>query len=425
LHRFSFNSRESCAAPRTPGRVVSPSRAVSGASLATSPLPSPWSASTYIPSPQASPYRSPAPSPQPPGSPRSPRSPYHSTATSPLPPGSPRSPYSPRGRSPLPRRSPSPRSQSPHPVRNQRTRFASQPPALTQGNLAMLASRRKSLACGRPRPSPQAGDRRTSNFLELPVADYGKRRICSLPEGYNPRISEEYYRLRSFSINKGRLIKHGDSIASRRSRSPCSTTATNTSRSVSRAASPYSSSCMSPRSPMGGGGYPGSSSNSGKITPDLPDDDNMCKLRICLMGMTQVGKSSLVSQCLTSEYINTYDASLDEEYGEKSVSVALDGQEAELTFIDHASDEMSVENILSTYEPHACMVVYSIVDRDSFLVAESILEYMTRGDQTKRASILVGNKADMERSRQVSAKGPQTTQGVHMDTHSLTHSLTN
>ena len=33
---------------------------------------------------------------------------------------------------------------------------------------------------------------------------------------------------------------------------------------------------------------------------------------------------------------------LDEEYGEKSVSVALDGQEAELIFIDHPSNEMSV-----------------------------------------------------------------------------------
>ena len=32
----------------------------------------------------------------------------------------------------------------------------------------------------------------------------------------------------------------------------------------------------------------------------------------------------------------------DDEYGEKSVSVSLDGQEAEITFIDHPSNEMSV-----------------------------------------------------------------------------------
>merc|ERR1719422_2769508 len=92
-------------------------------------------------------------------------------------------------------------------------------------NLALLASkRRQGWAGGRQRQDQGRRERRTSNFLELPVADYDKkRRICSLPEqGYNPRMSEEFYRLRSFSICKGRLVKHGDSIASRRSRSPAS-----------------------------------------------------------------------------------------------------------------------------------------------------------------------------------------------------------
>ena len=32
----------------------------------------------------------------------------------------------------------------------------------------------------------------------------------------------------------------------------------------------------------------------------------------------------------------------DEEYGEKSISVKLDGDEVELSFIDHPSNEMSV-----------------------------------------------------------------------------------
>lgn len=240
-------------------------------------------------------------------------------------------------------------------------------------------------------------ERRTSNWLELPVADYDKkRRICSLPEqGYNPRLSEEFYRLRSFSIKKGRLVKLGDSMASRRSRSPGSPN-TATSRSVSRA----TSSCVSP---MPGG----SNTTSARVSPvqsDIEEDDQP-KFRVCLMGESQVGKTSLVSQCLTSDYMNTYDASLDDEYGEKSVSVALDGQEAELTFIDHPSSEMSVENILSTYEPQACMVVYSIIDRESFVEAEEILEYLTMQTcKDRRARILVGNKVDLERSRQVSAK---------------------
>ena len=37
----------------------------------------------------------------------------------------------------------------------------------------------------------------------------------------------------------------------------------------------------------------------------------------------------------------------DEEYGEKSISVKLDGDEVELSFIDHPSNEMSVGHNLN------------------------------------------------------------------------------
>ena len=114
-------------------------------------------------------------------------------------------------------------------------------------------------------------------------------------------------------------------------------------------------------SPMPGG----SNTTSARASPVQSDieEDEQSKFRVCMMGESQVGKTSLVSQCLTSDYMNTYDTSLgelvdmidiatytevlaDDEYGEKSVSVALDGQEAELTFIDHPSSEMSVRLLL-------------------------------------------------------------------------------
>ena len=61
-----------------------------------------------------------------------------------------------------------------------------------------------------------------------------------------------------------------------------------------------------------------------------------------MIGDGHVGKTSLISQFITSEHMHTFDASLDDEYGEKSVSVRLDGEEVELCFIDHPSNEMSV-----------------------------------------------------------------------------------
>ena len=82
----------------------------------------------------------------------------------------------------------------------------------------------------------------------------------------------------------------------------------------------------------------------------------------------------------------------DDEYGEKTVSVSLDGQEAELNFIDHPSNEMGVENIISTYEPQACMVVYSIIDKESYAKAEETLQYLEtqkRESGISRAKILV------------------------------------
>ncbi|XP_046687914.1 GTP-binding protein GEM-like, partial [Homalodisca vitripennis] len=59
-----------------------------------------------------------------------------------------------------------------------------------------------------------------------------------------------------------------------------------------------------------------------------------------------------------------------------------------------------VENSLSTYEPHACVVVYSIVNRASFKTAEEILNYLWRESYTKEKSVIVvGNKADLARAR--------------------------
>lgn len=69
-------------------------------------------------------------------------------------------------------------------------------------------------------------------------------------------------------------------------------------------------------------------------------------------------------------------------------------------------ENQQVENSLSTYEPHACVIVYSIVQRSSFRCAEEILNYLWRENVTKdKAVIVVGNKADLARSRAISTTG--------------------
>ncbi|XP_017466091.1 PREDICTED: uncharacterized protein LOC108358992 isoform X12 [Rhagoletis zephyria] len=191
----------------------------------------------------------------------------------------------------------------------------------SKGGLAYLASRRNSRDSMISNTSVFSNDdigplafqvskrgqqRRTSNFLELPVPDHIRPRVCSLPDRpYNPRASDDLYRLRHFSISKGNVVNCGDSIISRRSRSNTSINSTN-SRASER--SPFEGSCC-------GGGYanvdsvPSSPDDSESLEPPPPP-----RYRIVMLGDSGVGKTALVNQFMTSEYMHTYDASLARRY---------------------------------------------------------------------------------------------------------------
>ncbi|VVC27858.1 Hypothetical protein CINCED_3A003053 [Cinara cedri] len=185
--------------------------------------------------------------------------------------------------------------------------------------LAYLASRRSSrdsqfsneeLAPLNFNATARGRQRRTSNFLELPVPDHVRPRVCSLPEKpYNPRSGDELYRLRTFSItNKGGVVNCGDSIINRRSRS---------NTSVNSTTSKYSPSNMSGASPFDGSCCGGNSSYNDLSSGDSSVAEEVPKYRVVLLGESGVGKTALVSQFMTSEYMNTYDASL----GKMNISV--------------------------------------------------------------------------------------------------------
>lgn len=67
-----------------------------------------------------------------------------------------------------------------------------------------------------------------NGYIDL-VVEHARPRVCSLPEKpYNPRLSDDLYRLRTFSITtKGGVVNCGDSICNRRSRSNTSVNSTN------------------------------------------------------------------------------------------------------------------------------------------------------------------------------------------------------
>lgn len=65
-----------------------------------------------------------------------------------------------------------------------------------------------------------------------------------------------------------------------------------------------------------------------------------------------------------------------------------------------------MEAFCSTYSIDLFVIVYSVVDRKSLKTAERILLYLKENDMLlTRGAILVGNKTDLERQREVSLQG--------------------
>ncbi|XP_076356840.1 uncharacterized protein LOC143250254 [Tachypleus tridentatus] len=184
------------------------------------------------------------------------------------------------------------------------------------------------------------------------------------------------YRIRSFSITpKGGVINRGDRVRQR-------------SRSSNSMASSYTyPSCPSTAT----------SCSSGPGT-------RCTHLKVLMLGATGVGKRSIVSQFMSSEYMNTYDTSQTDEEPEKTVFLLLDGEEYELTLINQQSLTSPKDLREDTAgSADAYVVVYSVTERETFEIAVDILFGLReRGYTSIRAVILVGNKSDLVRSRTVS-----------------------
>lgn len=122
--------------------------------------------------------------------------------------------------------------------------------------------------------------------------------------------------------------------------------------------------------------------------------------RVLVIGGHGVGKSALMKQFMTSEYMHDMghdESQEDEEW--KSVSVLLDGQESTLEFKDLSPIEVEPPNQTAA---DAYVVVYSVADKDSFDDAVDVLHELRKKQQLScAAAILVANKYDIVRNREV------------------------
>ncbi|CAL1288704.1 unnamed protein product [Larinioides sclopetarius] len=233
-----------------------------------------------------------------------------------------------------------------------------------------------------------------------------RRRVYTMPSRSGERVQGpsdppmetdalSCYRLRSFSVtSRGSVINLGDQVGYR-SRSDVNVTSEGS------------------RSSLGTDDFRDRASSSASTAQsDVPH------YRVLVLGDEGVGKSSLIAQFMTSEYLTVRNALVNESQdvssGNATVSILLDGEEADLQCIESKNLILSLEDFTVA---DAILVMYSVTDVASFRKATHCLTMMRDlankqpvtslplgpGLRSK-AVILVGNKSDLARVRTVSTE---------------------
>ncbi|KAG8181217.1 hypothetical protein JTE90_002899 [Oedothorax gibbosus] len=123
------------------------------------------------------------------------------------------------------------------------------------------------------------------------------------------------------------------------------------------------------------------------------------RLKVLVLGARGVGKSAVTVRYLTRRYIGEYNSSSEFLYKQ---TVNFDNLTTQVEILD-----------TSRCEEHCCLqehiewadayvVVYSVCDRTTFEAARRLLETVSLSKEARRSpAILLGNKRDLERGRQV------------------------
>ncbi|XP_063886117.1 uncharacterized protein LOC135114246 [Scylla paramamosain] len=135
-------------------------------------------------------------------------------------------------------------------------------------------------------------------------------------------------------------------------------------------------------------------------------------IRLLVLGGHAVGKSAITVRYLTRRFIGEYKSQVDIIYRQ---TLQIDDFQVELEIVDISS--RPGDNTLPTMEICQCdcyLVVYSVAERHSFLTANQLLHaiFKLRPHSPRPPITLLGNKQDLEHSRQVSPEEGATTSTV-------------
>lgn len=127
------------------------------------------------------------------------------------------------------------------------------------------------------------------------------------------------------------------------------------------------------------------------------DKNNMPKVRIAVIGKSNVGKSALTVRYLTRRFIGEYRSNTDLLYRQ---TLTLNNSALEVEIVDVCSCDIQAFPEEAIYWADASVIVYDITCRNSFTQASDMLQKVLHL-RSQMPTILLGNKADLEHLRQV------------------------
>ncbi|XP_045193544.2 GTP-binding protein REM 1-like [Mercenaria mercenaria] len=128
-------------------------------------------------------------------------------------------------------------------------------------------------------------------------------------------------------------------------------------------------------------------------------DECPSEYQVLVFGASGVGKSAIINQFTTSEFLGASDVHTDSIEQRTSVSVILNKEESVMELIEENNPTIIEEP--REYDIDAYMIVYSCADRNSFRAASQVLKRLKEETGSCKTVMIVANKVDLARKRQV------------------------
>jgi len=129
--------------------------------------------------------------------------------------------------------------------------------------------------------------------------------------------------------------------------------------------------------------------------------------RVAFIGSREVGKTSIIDQFMSSEHADVYDEYIHEEDVENEedsgriLTVDVNNTLTQMSLVE-ASADINISEVVEEHNPDCYVMVYAVDDEESFDSLSSSLSWLSSNNcLSGKSCILVGNKADLARTRVV------------------------